>query len=141
MALSDQLTALAQRAKEAEDRARAAASEVRSDLQLHVDQASESARRKANELAERAQAGKAQTSEWWAEVQTDWASHVAKVRNSISAEKEAHDVKESQREADDAEADAEAAVDFASAAVEEAEYAVLDAILAQKDADEIAASQ
>lgn len=140
VALSDRLTELAQRAKQAEDRAHAAASEAKDDLRSDVEQASESARKTADALAQRSDAAQARASDWWGQVRSDWAEHVATVRDNLAAKKTEHDVKRSQREADDAAADADYAVDFALSAVEEAEYAVLEATLAQVEADEVASS-
>src|SRR6266511_1178235 len=84
MALSDLLTELARRAKEAEDRGRAAANEAKEDLRSEVELASKEARQKADDLAQRTEVAKAQASNWWSQVQTDWARHVATVRDNVS---------------------------------------------------------
>lgn len=138
MALSDLLSKLAKQAKETEDKARAASDEAREDLQTHVKQASEAARQTADGLAARKRAGEARATDRWAEVQSDWVRHVSKVREGLASKKAAVDASAAKLEADLAEDDAEMAIDFASAAIQEAEYAVLDAILARKEADDIA---
>ena len=85
MALSDRLTELAKRAKEAEDRSRAAANEAREALRSDVERASASARKQADELAQRSASAEAKASDWWGQVQNDWAKHVATVRDNIDA--------------------------------------------------------
>jgi hypothetical protein len=141
MALSDLLGRLAQQAKEAEDKAKRAADEARDDLRSHVDQASAAASRSAEKLAATRKEGEVKASDWWAQVQSDWAAHVAKVREGMASKKAAADAQGAKIEADIAESDAEMAIDFASSALEEAEYAVLDAILARKEADDLAMAE
>jgi hypothetical protein len=141
MALSDRLGNLAQQAKEAEDKARRAADEAKSDLRSRVDHASELASRSAEKLAAQKAEGEARVSQRWAQVQSDWAAHVAKAREGMASKKAAADAKGAKIQADLAEADAGMAIDFAFAALEEAEYAVLDAILARKEADDLAMTQ
>jgi hypothetical protein len=140
MALSDLLAGLAQRAKEAEDRARAASDEAKADLQVQVDRAADVARVTAEDLTKQAGAAEEATSSWWTQVQSDWSKHVSTIREDLSAKKKAIDMNDAQFAADLAKSDAGAAVSFASAALDEAEYAVLNAILAQKEADDIATS-
>jgi hypothetical protein len=140
MALSDQLSELAKRAKEIEDRTRAATTEAKEEVQTRVKQASETVHRQADELTTKTEASKAQASAWWVELKSDWATRMAKVREGIAAREAAADAREAQLDADIAEADAEVAINIASEALDEAEYAVMDAILAQKEADEAGVS-
>jgi hypothetical protein len=113
MALSDRLTELAKRAKEADDRSRAAANEAREQLRSEVERASESARKQADELAQRSAAAQAKASDWWGQVQNDWAKHVATVRDNLKSFKAEQDSDMAQVDADLATADANAPVDFA----------------------------
>jgi len=138
MALSDMLGELAQRAKEAEDRARAASAEAKDKVRVRVDEASDAARTKADELKQRSDASRNEASDHWRQVQADWAKHVEIAQSKFAAMKAEQDKAWSQMDADLAAADAEDAVRFALAAVEEAESATLDAILAQMEADEVA---
>ena len=92
MALSDLLTTLAQRAKEAEDRARSATNEAKADLQAQVDRAAQDARATADELTKRADAAAEEASGWWTQVQSDWSKHVATVRENVAAKKKAIDM-------------------------------------------------
>jgi len=139
MALSDQLTKLAARAKEAEDRADAAKTKARAQLEQDVKSAREAAQKQANQLSKTAEANKGKISDWWDGVQQSWNDHVATVRQNIDEKRTEHDLNVAQREADNAEDDAAFAIDYAYGAVEEAEYAVLDATLARMDADSLAA--
>ena len=139
MALSDQLSRLAARAKELEDRAAAAKQKAKGDLQQEVKTAREASQAHADALAKKMDDGDAHVSAWWDGVGRSWNDHVATVRRSIDDRRAAHDLKSAQRAAADADDDASYAVDYAYAAVEEAEYAVLDATLAHLEADELAA--
>jgi len=137
MAASDELTRLAARAKEAEDRATAAQGMAKADLQQDVARARASAQAQAEKLRHSADASKGKLSVWWNDLQRSWNEHVAKVRESIDAKRAEHDSERAQQYAENAEDDATFAVDYAYAAIEEAEYAVLDAALARKQADEL----
>jgi len=139
MALSDQLTKLASRAKEAEDRTAAAKDEARAELEQDVKTARKSAQDQADQLSKAAETGQAKLSAWWVRLQRSWTEHIAEIRQNIDEKRSAHDLASAQREADNAEEDAAFAIDYAYAAIEEAEYAVLDATLARMNADELAA--
>ena len=139
MALSDQLTKLSARAKELEDRAAAAKSKGKADLEQDVKEARESAQGQADDLRKSAEAGKDKISVWWDDVQRSWNENIAAIRKNVDDRRAAHDSKAAQRAADSADEDAAFAIDYAYAAIEEAEYAVLDADLAHMEADEFAA--
>jgi hypothetical protein len=138
MALSDQLANLAARTKQLEDRAAAARSKTKSDLEQDVKRARESVQEQADGLRQSVEANQGKISAWWDNLQRSWDEHLAAVRQDIGEKRAAHDLKKAQRFADQAEADAEFAINFAYGAVEEAEYAVLDATLARMEADELA---
>ena len=138
MALSDMLSELAQRAREAEDRARSASTEAKDKVRQRADEASVSAHQKADELKQRSDAAQQQASDRWGAVHQDWARHVDKVQAKFAEVKAKQDRAWSQMDADAAADDARAACSFAIAAVEEAESATLDAILAQMEADDAA---
>lgn len=137
--LSDMLSELAHRAKEAEDRARAASAEAKDKVRQRADEASDSARQTADELKQRSDAGRQEASDRWSQVHRDWARHVDQIQAKFAETKAKQDRAWSQMDADLAAEDAKDACDFALAAVEEAESATLDAILAQMEADEFAA--
>jgi hypothetical protein len=137
MALSDQLSDLAARAKQLEDHAAAAKQKAKADLEADVNQARESAQARADALRQSAEAGKGRISAWWDGVQRSWNEHLAAVRKNAEDRRAAHDLKAAQRAAERADEDAAFAIDYAYAAIEEAEYAVLDADLAHMQADEL----
>jgi hypothetical protein len=139
MALSDELTKLAARAKEAETRTTAARDEARADLEREVESARAATQAQAEKLRQGAEEGKAKASGWWTDVQKSWNAQVAKVREDVEGKKEKHDVHMAQVRADDADGYASSAIDFAYSAVVEAEYASLDAVLARKEAEQMAA--
>jgi hypothetical protein len=139
MAPSDQLTKLAARAKEAQDRVAAAQSKGRAELENDVKTARESAKTQADQLSKAVEDQKRKLSAWWARLQRSWDEHIAEMRKNIDERRGSHNIEAAQRDADSAEEDAAYAVDYAYAAIEEAEYAVLDARLARMNADELAA--
>jgi hypothetical protein len=138
MALSDRMGELSQRAKEAEDRARAATAEAKDKVRQRADEATDSARAKADELTVRADDAKQQAADRWSQVHTDWAKHVDIAQKKFAETKAKQRTAWSQMDADMAADDAEMAIRFALAAVEEAESATLQAILAQMEADDVA---
>jgi hypothetical protein len=138
MALSDQLTRLAARAKEAEVHAADAKAKAKADLEKDVTAAGESAQAQADALTAAVDEHTAEVSEWWGSVQRSWSDHTAAIRQNIGQKRAAHDLKTGQRNAEQAESDAAFAIDYAYGAVEEAEFAVLNAVLARMDADEMA---
>ena len=135
MAASDDLAALVDRAKRAEDRVNAARKQARSDVERQATKARDGAQKKADRLRAQTTMAAVGASEWWGEVQDTWSEHVALIRQDIDSRKTERDAKKAQRHADSAEVDAVVAVAFADAALEEAEYAVLTAALARLDAD------
>ena len=140
MALSDQLTKLATRAKEAEDRAAAAQGKARADVERDVENARTSAQEQADKLRATADTKKGNVSVWWHDMQRSWHEHIERIRSDIEERRAEHDADRAQSRAENAEDDATFAIDFAYAAIEEAEYAVLDASLARMEADELAAA-
>jgi hypothetical protein len=137
MALSDQLMALATRAKDLEDRAAAAKQKTKTDLEQDVKAARESAQAQSDALRQRAETKKGEISAWSDNMQQSWNDHLADVRKHVDDRRAKHNMKSAQRAADHADDNAEFAIAFASAAIEEAEYAVLDAELAHMELDEL----
>jgi hypothetical protein len=141
MAVSDQLSKLAARTKELEDRAAAAQQEARTQLEQDVQAAREASNANAEALSKSLDDSEAEVSAWWTDMGRSWDAHIAGVRDRVDKKKEQHDLKAAQRDAEDATAYASYLIDYAFAAVDEAEYAVLDATLSQMVADELAADQ
>lgn len=139
MALSDELTKLAARAKEAETRTAAARDEAGANLEREVESARAASQAQAEKLRQGAEEAEAKASGWWTDVQKSWNAQVASVREDVESKKEKRDVHMARVRADDAEGYAFFAIDLAYSAVVEAEYASLDAVLARKEADQRAA--
>jgi len=139
MALSDELSKLAGRAKEAETRTAAARDEARAELERNVSSARASAQEQADKLRQTAERGEARVSSLGQDMQRSWNEHIARAREGIESKKAELDVHKAQRRADDAEGYASFAIDLAYSAVVEAEYAALDAVLARMDADQLSA--
>jgi hypothetical protein len=135
--LADELTRVAARAREAESRATAASGKAKADLEDDIDSTRASAQAQADKLRARAEESRGSISAWWTDVQKSWDAHVAGLRDRVESKKSEHDVHVAQRRAENTEADAGFAIDFAYGAVVEAEYAVLDAVLARTEADEL----
>jgi hypothetical protein len=141
MAMSEQLSKLAQRTKVLEDRAAAAKNEARADLERDVKAARDASQANAEALRTSVADTKTEVFVWWDGVGRAWDQHVTTVRQHIDDKKAALDLKAAQRDAEEADEYASYLIDYTYAAVEEAEYAVLDAYLAHKRADELAAQQ
>ena len=141
MALSDELTKLATRAKKAEDRVADAQEEARAKLQTEVQSARDSLDKQTDQLRQTAEANRGKVAQWWNDVQKSWDDQIASIRREIEAKKAEHDLHAAQRRAVGAEEDAKFAIDLAYWAVEEAEWAALDATLAQMEADSRAESR
>jgi hypothetical protein len=139
MTLSDQLSRLAARTKELEDRAAAAHEQARADLEHDVTIARDESKANAEALRDSVDADAAEVSAWWTDLGRSWDEHIAKMRVRIDKKAAEHDLKAAGRAADEASAYASYVIDYTFAAVREAEYAVLDAALAQMEADELAA--
>ena len=138
MALSDDLTKLAARAKKAESRVADAQEEARAKLQNEVQSTRDSLDKQTDQLRQTAEANRGKVAQWWNEVQKSWDDQIASIRREIEAKKAKHDLHATQRRAAGADEDAKFAIDLAYWAVEEAEWAALDATLAQMEADEFA---
>ena len=137
MALSEDLTRLATRAREAETRVAKVRQEARADLEQDVASARESTQEQADKLRDSAEQSKAGISGRLSDMQRSWNDHISSVREDLEDKRAKHDVHVAQRSADDAEAYASFATDHAYSAVVEAEYAALDAVLARMDADQM----
>lgn len=138
MAYVDDLAKLSDRAKEAEAHAASAQDKAKPDLERDASAARASSQASAEKLRGTAENGKGNSSDDWAGVQQRWNEHVAAVRAKIESKKEEHDAAAAERRAIGAEEDASFAIDFAYSAIDEADSAVLDALLARREADELA---
>jgi hypothetical protein len=148
MSMTDNFAKLKEQVEEADRTVKAAAEQNQEEIQSKVDEARRDADERAAELraktenADREEEGKSdrEGESQWREMQADLNRHIERVRERMDAKKAAVDVNVADRDADWAEADAKDAIDFALSAIVEAEYATLDAMLARKNAAQLAAS-
>jgi hypothetical protein len=134
----DELSALSDQTKQAQEKVDAARNQPRADLEKAVSDSRATAEAGAAELRTSAKAAKGTLSTWWDGQQKAWNDHLAKLRGDLDEKKAEYDADKAEKKAKKAEANADFAVKFASAAIDEAEYAVLSAMLARKDADALA---
>jgi len=83
MALSNDLSKLAARAKEAETRTADAADKARTDLEREVSSARTDTEAQAERLRGTAAAHDADAANWWTAVRQSWNEHVAKAHEDV----------------------------------------------------------
>jgi hypothetical protein len=135
MAVSEDLSRLSQRAKQAEDRVATAKTTARDHLERDVEAARTQSQKTADDIRTKQADAVARADAWGTDIQRSWNDHIQQARRRIDDRKAKHDLKVAESDAQDAEDYAASAIDFAYSAIEEAEYAVLDAMLCRADAD------
>jgi hypothetical protein len=134
MAVSDDLSRLSVRSKQAEDRAAAAKVQARAQLEQTIQEAGDSAQRTAEKMRTGTAAAKDRAESGADKVRSSWNEHLAEARARQEARKTRHAADRAEFGAEDAESYAAFSIDLAYSAIEEAEYAVLEAVLAREDA-------
>jgi hypothetical protein len=139
--LSEQLSELSDRAKNAEDFVTAAQAHNREVLdsrraQLKVSISEGKARVDAGATAAQ---NKAQA--WWDDTRSAIDARFDALRAQHDEHRAEHDLNRAERRAGDAEEDAAYAVEFAISMLDQAEYAIADAVIARADADDLAKQQ
>ena len=99
MTASDELSKLADRAKQAEARAAAARGKAKADLERDVENARASAQAQADKLRAQAEAGKGKLSIWWNDLQRSWDEHIERIRADIDSKRAEHNLDRAQRNA------------------------------------------
>jgi hypothetical protein len=139
--LSEQLTELADRAKQAEDFVAAARAKNRAfltgqreALKLWVDESKAQVDAGAAATEDKARS-------WWDETRSSVEARLTALRAERDEHRAERDVAKAERRADAAEQDAVYAVEFAISILDQAEYAVADAVIARADADDLAEQQ
>lgn len=140
MSISEQVDALQARAAELKSSADQARRETNEQIKERITQTKADIAARQGAMQEKAgqAAGRAQSQ--WKSMQADAAAKMQDLHDRIGRQREQHDVKRAESEAEYAEADAADALDYASWAVEQAQLAVLDAIDARTWADARAAA-
>jgi hypothetical protein len=136
--LSEQLTELAARAKQAEDFANATRSKNQAFLDSHREKLQSSIDDSKARVAAGAAAAQDKAESWWAETRSAIEDRFASLRAERAEHRAERDLKRAERHADDAEQEAGYAVEFAISMLDEAEYAIGDAVIARADADDLA---
>lgn len=135
---SETFTKVRERAKQAEENIKSADAKRRADLKDRVVKAHERAAKLADEIDKKSDEIGADASALWQATKNSWNSHVQNLHDAVADKEAKLELHVAVRDAEHAENYAVSAVDFALAAIDQAEYAVLDAILARRDADELA---
>jgi hypothetical protein len=135
MPVSDDLSKLSVRAKEAEGRVTATPEKAKADLEEDLEFTRIAVEKQNAVLPELVSESKGRMSDRWHDLQAAWNEAISP-RGDREPQGRARPAQGGGR-ADRAEEDARFAIDFAYSAIVEAEYAALDAALARVEADEL----
>jgi hypothetical protein len=139
--LSEQLSDLADRARQAEDTVTAAQAKDRAALQSQRERLKSSIDVATTKTQADATAAHEEMQSWWDETRSNIHDRFEVLRAKRDEHRAERDLQKAENRADDAELDAADAIDFAAYAIDEAEYAVVDAVIARSDADDLALQQ
>jgi hypothetical protein len=140
MSISEQVDALQARAAELKSSADQARRETHEQVNARISQAKTDIAARQSAGKEKAGQAADRTQSQWKSMQADGAAKMQAVQDRIGRQRDQHDVKRAERDAEYAEADAADALDYADWAVAQAQLAVLDAIDARSWADARAAA-
>jgi hypothetical protein len=133
--VSESLTKLSQRAKEAEDHAATARNETREQLEARAAEAKATVQRRREEMKARGAKMQDDLASAWASLQSHTQEQFEKIRGKLEEKRDDLDAKAAERQAERAEANAVDAIDFAGWAIDEAEAEAFEAAEARKIAD------
>src|ERR1044071_1791459 len=119
MKLSDHLSKLTARGRQAAVHAAEAEHKAASDLKGDIAAAGATAQAGALKLRETAEARRGEISEWWFNVQNTWNDYIAQVHQTVDEANAEIDLAQAEHAADTAESDASYAIDYAYAAIEQ----------------------
>ena len=140
MSISEQVDALQARAAELKSSADQARRETHEQVNARISQAKTDIAARQSAGKEKAEQAADRTQSQWKSMQADGAAKMQAVQDRIGRQRDQHDVKRAERDAEYAEIDAADALDYADWAVAQAQLAVLDAIDARSWADARAAA-
>jgi hypothetical protein len=140
MSISEQVDALQQRTAALKSSAEQAQHETAAQIKARIDQTK--ADIAAKQAAVKAQAGQAtdHAQSQWKLMKANATAKTQDLHDRIGRQRDEHDVKKAEQQAEDAEDDAADALDYALWVVDQAQLAVLDAIDARSWADARAAA-
>jgi hypothetical protein len=140
MSISEQVDALQARAAELKSSADQARRETHEQVNARISQTKTDIAARQSAGKDKAEQAADRTQSQWKSMQADGAAKMQAVQDRIGRQRDQHDVKRAERDAEYAEADAADALDYADWAVAQAQLAVLDAIDARSWADARAAA-
>jgi hypothetical protein len=134
--LSDQLSALAERAKNAEQAVARAQQEAHDELVERRAQTHQSAVAAVQQVNKDLQSVGDATAKHWGTVKAKVSGDLQHLKEGMAERKREHDVKRAAKRADRLEEEAAFAIDYANASIEQAQLAVIDAIIGRVEAQE-----
>ncbi|WP_328399668.1 hypothetical protein [Nocardia sp. NBC_00403] len=134
---SEKVQELKDRAENAQKEIAAAQKEKGKKVDAVINSAKAEAKIRQDNFKANIAARKAVADSDWGTLQAEHNKRVEKIKNTIAAKKDAHDVKVANRRADDAEGYASASIDYALMAIDDAEIATLEAIDARVYAESL----
>ncbi|MFE9325405.1 hypothetical protein ACIHDR_28865 [Nocardia sp. NPDC052278] len=133
--ISEKVQELKDHAEHAEKEIAAAQKEAGKKMDAAINSAKAEAKVRQDNFKANVVARKAAAASDWETLQAEHNKRVEKIKNTIAAKKDAHDLKVANRRADDAEGYASASIDYALMAIDDAEIATLEAIDARAYAE------
>jgi hypothetical protein len=141
MSISDQVDALQQKAADLKSSFDQSKKETHEQVEKRLDQAKTDIAARQDAAKSHAQHTTEHAQSQWAAMKADAAAKSQAFRDRIDRQRDAHDVKVAERNAQDAEDDAADALDYAGWALDQAQLAVLDAVDARVWANARAAGE
>jgi hypothetical protein len=133
--LSEQLSDLSVRAKNAEDAAAAAQKEAQEKVAARRAEARAAATAAVEKVKQSIKSVADTGTTQWAAVQAKVAADLDALKAHVAQRKQERDVLRAENQAERLEQDAEFSIDYAIASIEQAKLAVLDAIVGRLDAE------
>jgi hypothetical protein len=138
--LSQQLTDLSVRAKNAEDAIAAASKEAHEKIEARKEEARAAAAKATEKVKEEIESARDTAVRNWTAVRAKIAADIESLKASATQAKHEADMRHAEGRADRLEWEARVAVDYAIASVEQARLAVLDAVSSRAQAEQARAS-
>jgi hypothetical protein len=138
--LSQQLSALSVRAKNAEDAIAAASKEAHEKIEARKEEARTAAAKATEKVKREIESARDTGAKNWTAVRAKIAADMDSLKAGVGQAKQAADTRQAEGRADRLEWEARVAIDYAIASVEQARLAVLDAVSSRAKAEQAGAS-
>ncbi|MEV6138206.1 hypothetical protein AB0L63_19505 [Nocardia sp. NPDC051990] len=135
--ISEKVHELKDHAESTEKKIAAAQKETEKKMDAAIDSAKAEAKVRQDTFKANVAARKAAAASEWETLQAEHNKRVEKIKNTIAAKKDTHNLNVANRRADDAEGYASASIDYALMAIDDAEIATLEAIDARAYAESL----